>query len=88
LLMSCPFSSNDTSSVSGVDAAHYVLFRSDRRDRYAFSVLDAPVGYRVPWLAGPELLRSPGPDYRGPHTSSGYHSASLDASVGLVIPGE
>jgi type II secretory pathway pseudopilin PulG len=69
-LFTCPSAREIDSSAPGIAAAHYVFAATPRRDYWWYA--DAPLGFAMPWLAGPELPREElrtqiGPHYRGTH---------------------
>jgi prepilin-type N-terminal cleavage/methylation domain-containing protein len=93
LIFTCPTSDIELSQITSIMAAHYVLAITDKRDGFYLS--EAPAGFSVPWISGPELpgrgSKFPrGFEYaesyrgKGPHLG-GYHQALSGTYVNLVL---
>ncbi len=83
LMMTCPSVFDDENEPPLVPLAHYALATSPTRE--VFYLGDAPTGFAVQWIAGPEVeflvwIRDPGPH------EGGSHVASSDGAVTLRVP--
>jgi prepilin-type N-terminal cleavage/methylation domain-containing protein len=83
-VMRCPVSRIVGSNAPPIQASHFVLAPTPRRD--SWWLLDAPEGFQQPWIVGPEmnydaLTTQPGPHHRG------FHISGSDGAVRLLIDG-
>jgi hypothetical protein len=82
--MRCPLSKVDRSNAPPIQAAHFVLTPTARRD--SWWLLDAPNGFQQPWIVGPEMSYAEITSQLGPH-HRGFHVSGSDGAVRLLISG-
>lgn len=83
LTMACPSVNEEEKATPSLPNAHYVLAANSGRD--TFSMGDAPIGYRIPWVAAPEVDAETWRRERGPH-EGGFHIVRAEGSVQFVMP--
>ena len=81
-IYTCPDGFNGESGIPGIPASHYVLDVHSNRE--SWSLGDAPLSCRDPWVIGPEILFNNWEKRGGPH-KGGYNVTHWDNSVELVF---
>jgi prepilin-type N-terminal cleavage/methylation domain-containing protein len=83
-VMRCPISKTGNSNAPPIQASHFVLTPTPRRD--SWWLLDAPEGFQQPWIVGPEMNYNALTTQQGPH-QRGFHISGSDGTVRLLING-
>jgi type II secretory pathway pseudopilin PulG len=79
----CPSVAEGESQLAAIPAAHYVL--AAHSSRQSWSLADAPKGFAVPWLTGPELPHDQLMSQKGPH-KGGTQIVNTEGAVQIHMP--